>query len=155
MSDYKLMPAEPSVEMERAAESYWNERRFKGLSDDPRTWAGVYKAMRAVAPTVQGEPVGWQFYQHGEWWNGDDRIKDHRKNTEEAGFRVRDVYATSQPELLTVDVMVGALEQVIKAAPSSGPLWHGSEQIVEARSALRHAEIVLTALDYRKKGEGV
>lgn len=40
--------------------------------------------------------------------------------------------------------LVEALEQVIKAAPSSGPLWHGSEQIVEARAAL-------TAL--RKKGE--
>lgn len=46
---------------------------------------------------VQEEPVGWQFYQHGEWWNGDHRIKDHRKNTEEAGFRVRDVYAGPQP----------------------------------------------------------
>lgn len=32
--------------------------------------------------------------------------------------------------------LVEALEQVIKAAPSSGPLWHGSEQIVEARAAL-------------------
>ena len=49
------------------------------------------------APDVQGESVGWQFYQHGEWWNGDHRIKDHRKNTEEAGFRVRDVYAAPQP----------------------------------------------------------
>lgn len=49
------------------------------------------------ASTVQGEPVGWQFYQYGKWWNGDDRIKDHRKNTEEAGFRVRDVYAVPQP----------------------------------------------------------
>lgn len=40
-------------------------------------------------------PVGWQFYQDGKWWHGDDRIKDHRKNTEEAGFPVRDVYAAS------------------------------------------------------------
>lgn len=31
--------------MERAAERYWNERRFKGLSSDPRTWSGVYAAM--------------------------------------------------------------------------------------------------------------
>lgn len=35
-----------------------------------------------------------------------------------------------------VSTLVEALEQVIKAAPSSGPLWHGSEQIVEARAAL-------------------
>ena len=46
-------------------------------------------------------------------------------------------------ELPTVDVLVGALEQVIKAAPSGGPLWHGSEQIVEVRKALAA---------YRKQG---
>ena len=90
-------------------------------------------------------PVGWQFYEDGKWWNGDDRIKDHRKNTEEAGVRVRDVYAIHQPKLLTVDVLVEALEQVIKAAPGRGPLWHGSEQIVAARIALDA---------YRKQGGG-
>lgn len=41
------------------------------------------------------EVVGWQFYQDGKWWNGDDRIKGHKKNTQEAGFRIRDVYAIS------------------------------------------------------------
>ena len=35
-----------------------------------------------------------------------------------------------------VSALIEALEQVVKAAPSSGPLWHGSEQIVEARAAL-------------------
>ncbi|WP_143499707.1 hypothetical protein [Pseudomonas sp. Irchel 3F3] len=45
----------------------------------------------------QGEPVGWQFYQDGKWWNGDDRIKDHRKNTEDAGYPVRDVFAHVDP----------------------------------------------------------
>ena len=49
---YKMVPVEPTREMERAAESYWNERRFKGLSDDPRTWAGVYQVMLADAPDV-------------------------------------------------------------------------------------------------------
>lgn len=56
MNDFKLVPVKPTPEMERAAESYWNERRFMGLSDDPRTWAGVYQAMLAAAPAVQGEP---------------------------------------------------------------------------------------------------
>lgn len=46
---------------------------------------------------VPVEPVGWQFYQDGKWWHGDDRIKDHRKNTEAAGYPVRDVYAAPQP----------------------------------------------------------
>lgn len=45
----------------------------------------------------QGEPAGWQFYQDGKWWNGDDRIKDHRKNTEDAGYPVRDVFAHADP----------------------------------------------------------
>lgn len=49
------------------------------------------------ADSVQGEPVGWQFYQVGKWWHGDDLIKDHRKNTEEAGYLTRDVYAAPPP----------------------------------------------------------
>lgn len=61
----------------------------------------VYKAafelLELAAPDVQAEPVGWQFYQDGKWWNGDDRIKDLRKNTEAAGYPVRDVYAAQQP----------------------------------------------------------
>lgn len=55
--------------------------------DDLRAWMAGYVRV----------PVGWQFYQDGKWWHGDDRIKDHRKNTEEAGFPVRDVYADPQP----------------------------------------------------------
>lgn len=50
---------------------------------------------RLYARPAQAEqqPVSWQFYQDGKWWNGDDRIKDHRKNTEAAGIPVRDLYA--------------------------------------------------------------
>lgn len=45
------------------------------------------------APAADGgEVAGWQFYQDGKWHNGDDRIKDHRANTEAAGIPVRDVY---------------------------------------------------------------
>lgn len=57
MSKYKLMPEEATPEMEQAAEKYWNDRKFKALSDDPRTWKGLYAAMRAAAPAVQGELV--------------------------------------------------------------------------------------------------
>lgn len=46
-----------------------------------------------------GEVVAWQFFDGHKWWNGDDRIKDHRKNTEEAGYPVRDlVVATHAPK---------------------------------------------------------
>lgn len=43
------VPEEATPEMEQAAEQYWNERRFKGLTNDPRTWAGVFRAMVAAA----------------------------------------------------------------------------------------------------------
>lgn len=46
-------------------------------------------------------PDAWQFLSDGKWHNGDDRIKDHRKNTEEAGYPTRDLYAAApQPPAL-------------------------------------------------------
>jgi len=76
--------------------SRWQEDR-NCYADFPAHLA--WKAWQAArAQSGQGaEAVGWQFYQDGKWWYGDDRIKDHRKNTREAGFRVRDVYAAPQP----------------------------------------------------------
>lgn len=92
MSDYKLVPVEPTLDMLCEGTDVY------GREDCAETDVlGIYKAMIAVAPDLQGERVGWQYYQDGKWWHGDDRIKDHRKNTEEAGFRVRDVYAATQP----------------------------------------------------------
>lgn len=38
-------------------------------------------------------PVGWQFYSEGKWHMGSDQIRDHKKNTEEAGYPIRSVYA--------------------------------------------------------------
>lgn len=72
----------------------------------------AYVAMRALDPELaalqstiaqlqarvqelesgRGESVGWQFFDKGEWHTG-LKVKDHRKNTEEAGYPVRDVYA--------------------------------------------------------------
>lgn len=49
-------------------------------------------------PAQTRKPVAWQFFQDGEWWNGDDRIKDHRKNTEEAGFPIRDLIVLPTPQ---------------------------------------------------------
>lgn len=46
---WALVPMEATPEMEQAAEKYWNERRFKSFSADPRTWQGVYAAMLAAA----------------------------------------------------------------------------------------------------------
>jgi hypothetical protein len=51
----------------------------------------------AVREALQhsGEPVGWQFYDNGKWFNG--MPGDHRAYTEAAGIPVRDLYTTPQP----------------------------------------------------------
>ena len=50
--------------------------------------------------------------------------------------RLHSRYLVNQQPTPDVAALVEALDRVIKAAPISGPLWHGSEQIVEARAAL-------------------
>lgn len=108
---HELLQVAPAVQGEPVAEvrienDYWNRGHF---------YEGYRKELKAVssiqglpvgtklyttpqpAPETQMEVVGWQFHQDGKWRNGDDRIKDHKKNTQEAGFRVRDVYAAPQP----------------------------------------------------------
>jgi hypothetical protein len=56
----------------------------------------------ALQHAGQGEAVGWQFFQDGKWHFGCDNIKDHRKNTEAAGFPVRDVFSAPQPAVPVV-----------------------------------------------------
>lgn len=46
-----------------------------------------------------GEHVAWQFFDNGQWYTGSDR-NNHRKNTESAGYRVRNLYAAAQPAAL-------------------------------------------------------
>ncbi|WP_234452359.1 hypothetical protein [Pseudomonas sp. MF6751] len=53
------------------------------------------------AAQPQGEPVAWQYEFGGKWYNGDDRIKGHYKNTVEAGYPVRSLYA-GQPAPVAV-----------------------------------------------------
>lgn len=116
MTDYKLFPKQITEEM---ADAFWEEYS-KDIADDLLT--RCYKAMYATAPAVQCEPVGWQFYQYGRWWSGDDRIKDHRKNTEEAGIPTRNVYAAPQ---LPPDIskLVEALELISNTDPDEGTAW--------------------------------
>lgn len=96
MGDYKLVPVgRPQIREVFLRNGFTIAPDRDDLED--RVYEAAFELLELAKPAVQGEPVGWQFYQHGEWWNGDHRIKDHRKNTEEAGFRVRDVYAGPQP----------------------------------------------------------
>jgi hypothetical protein len=51
------VPPEATPEMEQAAEAYWLSHRFSTFTNDPRTWAGVWRAMAAVAPATQQHPA--------------------------------------------------------------------------------------------------
>lgn len=78
---WALVPMEATPEMEQAVEKYWNERRFKSLSADPRTWQGVYAAMLAAAPAApvaRAEPVG----EIVHWSNGGRTLKFVRMDFE-------------------------------------------------------------------------
>lgn len=69
-------------------------------------WAEALEAIENASPAqTEQQHVGWQFYQDGRWWNGDDRIKDHRTNTEAAGYPVRNVYAAPVAQTELVDLL--------------------------------------------------
>jgi hypothetical protein len=72
------------------------------LADEYMRW-GEGRDRQALETAIeqalgQGEPVAWQFFDGGAWHNGDSKIKDHRKNTEAAGYRTRDLYTAPQPQ---------------------------------------------------------
>jgi len=60
-------------------------------------WDTERDIIRAALSANGGEVVTWQFYQDGKWWNGDDRIKDHRANTEAAGIPIRELFTPPPP----------------------------------------------------------
>lgn len=78
---------------------------------------------------TQGEPVAWQFYQDGKWWNGQE-TNNHLANTEEAGYPVRDLYpepwASALPD-------VDSLAQIIRVVDGNHSLGAGAlaERILE------------------------
>ena len=54
--------------------------------------ARLKAAEEVIHQTTKQDPVGWQFFENGEWHQG-GLFNSHRRNTEEAGYPVRDVYA--------------------------------------------------------------
>lgn len=82
-------------------------------------------ATKLYTRPAQGAPVGWQFYQDGKWWSGDAHIKDHRKNTEDAGYPVRDVFAHADH---------GEVERLRTSVDHYCKL---SNEVIEERDALR------------------
>ena len=70
------------------------------LEPDEKTARGI---LLAALSANGGDVVTWQFYQDGKWWNGDDRIKDHRANTEAAGIPIRELFTAPQPVAQNVE----------------------------------------------------
>ena len=57
------------------------------------------------APSIeQGEPVAWQFYQDGKWHYGAN-TNNHKQNTIDGGFPVRELYTTSPQPQTVKDVL--------------------------------------------------
>lgn len=83
-------PSPEQDEREAFKRALHSQKVFKLSS---ATMSAAEWAWFARPAQTEQQPVSWQFYQDGKWWNGDDRIKDHRKNTEAAGIPVRDLYA--------------------------------------------------------------
>lgn len=99
MSIYEQAPAQDEREAFEAhmrLGGYSNPEKHPDgsyVSSAMELWWQGWKARATRPAQTEQQPVSWQFYQDGKWWNGDDRIKDHRKNTEAAGIPVRDLYA--------------------------------------------------------------
>jgi len=70
-----------------------NRLQIAEADTDREAYALIAAAPSAPAPAAQ-EPMAWQFFQDGRWWNGYDNIPDHRANTEAAGIPTRDLYAS-------------------------------------------------------------
>lgn len=112
------MPAGIQVSATVIASPWSAAEHWKYLAEQEREHAAELKARAAQ---TEQQPVSWQFYQDGKWWNGDDRIKDHRKNTEAAGIPVRDLYAA--PIAQTAPQGKFRMGDLVKK--STGSEWEG------------------------------
>lgn len=93
--------------MEQAAEKYWNDRRYKGISNDPRTWAGLYAAMRAAAPAAPVVQSGPAVQKILDLILGECKYWHHRDEARRGGFaalyaKAKDVADATPPAQLDV-----------------------------------------------------
>lgn len=102
MSDYKLVPVEPTPEMVEAAREHHEGEAYLPVR--------LYKAMLAAAPAVQGEPVAWVTADtvDGQTVNGKPR-RIWWENNEGVGLPI---YTAPQPAP-DVSALEEALERVL------------------------------------------
>jgi chromosome segregation ATPase len=90
-----------------------NEWNNSQRIDHIKTIVRLYRELQD-APQ-QPAPVAWQFYEDKRWWNGDERIPNHRANTEAAGIPVRNLYTASTAMQQEIERLREALEELLYA----------------------------------------
>lgn len=101
--DHAAVVAELNEKMEAAQKRIAELEAYARLSQQARDGL-LERAIEAEdelarRDAAKGEPVAWQFYDDGNWYNGVDN-NGHRRHTEKAGYRVRDLYPAPQPATL-------------------------------------------------------
>lgn len=100
-----------------------------------------WQAALEYARNKQAEPVSWQFYDEStdKWCNGMD-VNDHRKHTEAAGIKTRDLY-TEAPAVAVNEQLLEALEEMVSVARCvDGWEFFPSLPIERAETSIKQAE---------------
>lgn len=79
------------------------------------------------------EPVGWQFFDAGEWHAGSEK-NNHRQNTEVAGYQVRNLYAAAPAAMLPPEMYWQ--DAPVSGATRSAAYSTGWNDCLEASKAL-------------------
>lgn len=111
-------------------------KQFQALIDGRQAIAAAEQEQQGdigKAISHHAKPVAWQFYQDGKWWNGYDRIKNYRKNTEDAGIPTRDLYA--QPPAVAVPdgyalVLIEPTPEMVAAGAEGDSQFYDHAQFV-------------------------
>ena len=70
----------------------------------------ILSSLKRLQAIEGQEAVAWQFYQDEKWFNGTDH-HDHYKNTKEAGYPVRELYAIPPDAQGIIDALRNQMEQ--------------------------------------------
>lgn len=96
--------------------------------------------LHQAATEQSSEAVAWQFYDQGAWHNGNDKVKDHRKNTEGAGIPTRDLYTHPQPAPAVPDGWRTMLQRLIYECERAD-----KQALDEVRRGFIHGHVVAEA----------
>lgn len=121
MTDYVMVPKALLVDIGLKFES-GNSVPVTRVTITEEEWSEV---MRSAKP-VRDEPVDWQFYcEESQKWRG-FMNEEHKKNTIEAGYKVRALYDTPQPAQQKLPMCAESMQ------PGFVYLWYRQNRYVDA-----------------------